>query len=106
MTLLMAPNQQKNVIIAILKSESVGKLINRIPSFLLLISSLPGSAFRTHVDRSARLAMSTIILRALPGKLDIKRHSPSILYVFDISSILLYTSDILSEDFLGCLDKL
>ena len=30
---------------------------------------------------SASLAMSTSVLKALPGKLDIKRHSPSILYV-------------------------
>ena len=27
--------------------------------------------------------MSTGVLKALPGKLDIKRHSPSILYVVD-----------------------
>ena len=33
------------------------------------------------LNRSASLAMSTCILRALPGKLDIKKHSPSILYV-------------------------
>ena len=50
----------------------MGKLINRIPDSRLLISSLPGSA---------SLAMSTSVLKALPGKLDIKRHSPSILYV-------------------------
>ena len=31
---------------------------------------------------SASLAMSTSVLKALPGKLDIKRHSPSILYVY------------------------
>ena len=30
---------------------------------------------------SASLAMSTCVLKALPGKLDIKRHSPSILYI-------------------------
>ena len=29
----------------------------------------------------ASLAMSASILKALPGKLDIKRHSPSILYI-------------------------
>ena len=57
--------------VASLKSETMGKLINRIPGSRLLISSLPGSA---------SLAMSTSILKALPGKLDIKRHSPSILY--------------------------
>ena len=28
----------------------MGKLINRIPGLFLLISSLPGSAFRTLVD--------------------------------------------------------
>ena len=33
------------------------------------------------LNRSASLAMSTCVLKALPGKLEIKRHSPSILYV-------------------------
>ena len=33
------------------------------------------------LNRSASLAMSTRVLKALPGKLDIKTHSPSILYV-------------------------
>ena len=48
----MTLNQHKKdyVIIASLKSESVGKLINRIPGSCLLISSLPGSALRTHVE--------------------------------------------------------
>ena len=44
----------------------MGKLINRIPGSRLLISSL---------------AMSTSVLKTLPGKLDIKRHSTSILYI-------------------------
>ena len=35
------------------------------------------------LHRPASLAMSTSILKALPGKLDIKRHSPSILYVLE-----------------------
>ena len=30
--------------------ETIGKLINRIPGSRLLISSLPGSALRTHVE--------------------------------------------------------
>ena len=50
---VMTLNQQKNenyVIIASLKSETMGKLINRIPGSRLLISSLPGSALRTHVE--------------------------------------------------------
>ena len=53
MTSLMTMNQHKienNVIIAHLKSETMGKLINRIPGSRLLISSLPGSALRTHVE--------------------------------------------------------
>ena len=33
------------------------------------------------LNRSASLAMSTSVLKSLPGKLDIKRHSPSILYL-------------------------
>ena len=40
----------KYVIITSLNSESVCKLINRIPGFGLLISSLPGSALRMHVE--------------------------------------------------------
>ena len=36
-------------IIASLKSETMGKLINRIPGSRLLISSLPGSPLRTYV---------------------------------------------------------
>ena len=46
------------------------------------------------LNRSASLAMSTSVLKALPGKLDIKRQSPSILYIYnskyeDILKILL-----------------
>ena len=50
---VMTLNQQKNenyVIIAGLKSETMGKLINRIPGSRILISSLPGSALRTLVE--------------------------------------------------------
>ena len=36
--------------IASLKSETMGKLIYRIPGSHLFISSLPDSALRTHVD--------------------------------------------------------
>ena len=38
------------VIIASLNSESACKLINRIPCWHLLISSLPGLALRMHVE--------------------------------------------------------
>ena len=34
------------------------------------------------LNRSASLTMSTCVLKALPGKRDIKRHSPSILYLY------------------------
>ena len=53
MTSLMTLNQHKiknYVIIACLKSETMGKLINRIPGLRLLISSLPGSALRMYVE--------------------------------------------------------
>ena len=53
MTSLMTLNQHKNrynVIIASLKSGIMNKLINRIPGPHLLISSLPGSTSRTHVE--------------------------------------------------------
>ena len=53
MTSLMTLNQHKNrnyVIIASLKSETMGKLINRIPGLRLLISTLPGPALRSHVE--------------------------------------------------------
>ena len=42
--------QKKYVIIASVKSKTMGKLINRIPGSRLLISSLAGSALRTHVE--------------------------------------------------------
>ena len=41
---------KNSVIIASLKSEIMGKVIKRIPGSCLLISSLPGSALRTHVE--------------------------------------------------------
>ena len=83
MTSLMTLNQHKNrkfVIIASLKSESVGKLINRIPGSRLLISSYQAPLWKRMLNWSTSLAMSTSVLKALPGKLDIKRHPPSSLY--------------------------
>ena len=54
MTSLMTLNQhiliENDVIITSLKSETMGKLINRIPGLRLLMSSLPGSALRTFVE--------------------------------------------------------
>ena len=34
--------------------------------------------------------MSTSVLEALPGKLDVKRHSPSILYIPVLTSAVFY----------------
>ena len=55
MTSLMTLNEHKIEnyvihVIASLKSETMGKLINGIPGSHLLISSLRGAAFRTHVE--------------------------------------------------------
>ena len=69
-------------IIASLKREIIGKLINRIPGSRLLISSLPGSALRTHIQSLSKPCNVNKRSKSLPGKLDIKRHSPSILYIF------------------------
>ena len=59
----------------------MGKLIKRILGECLLMSSLPGSALRTHVESLGKPRDVTSVHIALPGKLDIKRHSPSILYI-------------------------
>ena len=59
----------------------MGKLINRIPGLCVMMSSLPGSASRLHVETLGKPLDSTSVLKALPGKLDIKRHSPSVFYL-------------------------
>ena len=71
-----------NVIIPSLKS----KLINRIPGLHLLISHLPGSAWRMHAELLGKPCNSTSLLEALPGNFDIKRHSPSVLYIDQFST--------------------
>ena len=45
-----------HIIISSLKSETIFKLINRIPGSSLLISSLPGKALRTLVDIASKFA--------------------------------------------------
>ena len=62
--------------------ETLGKLIIRIPGSRLLISSLPGLALRTHVESLSKPYNVNKLSQGLPGKLDIKRHPPSILYLF------------------------
>ena len=75
-----------------MKRKSAGKLMNRVPGLRLLISSLPGSALRTHVESLGKHRDVKIALKALPGKLDIKRHSSSNFYLFRMVIILLYIS--------------
>ena len=68
MTSLMTLNQHKNqnyVIITSFKSDTMGKLINRIPGSRVMISSLPGLASRTHVE-------------SLCMPRDVSRHSQSL----------------------------
>ena len=96
-------NQHKNqnyVIITSLNRETIGKLINRIPGSRLLISSLPGAALRTRVELLGK--PQTSVLKVLPGKLDIKRHSPSILYRLFQNRIYYICSKILNT---SCLPK-
>ena len=64
----------------------MGKLINRIGGSRLLISSLPSLALRMHAESFGKPRDSASVLEALPAKLDIKRHSSSILYVHVKSS--------------------
>ena len=52
-----------------LNSESACELINRIPGLLLLISSLPGTASRMHVESLDKPRDSTSVLKALPSNL-------------------------------------
>ena len=56
-------SQMTLVIIASLKSETLGKLINKIPGLRLLISSLPGLALRTHVESIGK--PSDVIMHSL-----------------------------------------
>ena len=57
--------------------------------------SLPGSALRTHAEslgKPRNVITSTSVLEACPGKLDIKRHSPSILYILCCCSFIQETT--------------
>ena len=44
------------------------------------------------LNRSASLTMSTCVLKAMPGKLDIKRHSPSNCILYISASLAISTS--------------
>ena len=56
------------------------KQINRIPGLCLLVSSLPVSALRMHVESLSKPCDVSKCFQTLPGTLDIKRQSPSNLY--------------------------
>ena len=58
----------------------MGILIDRLTGSHLLISSLPGSALKTHFESLGKPRDVNKRSQSLPGKLDIKRHSPSTLY--------------------------
>ena len=58
--------------------ELACKLINRAPGSRHLVSSLPGSALRTHVELLGMPGDSSSRLEVIAGKLCIKRLSPSI----------------------------
>ena len=65
----------------------MGKLINKIPDSRLLVSRLLCLVLRTHVESLGKPRHSTMVLEALPGKSDIKRHSPRILYILVITQM-------------------
>ena len=96
---LMTLNQHENyVIIASLKIETISKLINRNLGSRLLISSLPGSALRTLVESLGKPRNVNNVLKALPGKLDIKRHSPSILYISILKTVIAKSAGLLEAN--------
>ena len=62
-----------------------------IPGLRPLISSLPGSASRRHVESLGEPRDLASVLKALLGNLDIKRHSPGILYRTVLQLIVIIT---------------
>ena len=75
-----AESTQKSTITSYSLVNQLGELINRIlhvPGSRLLMARLR----ERMLNRSTSLAMSTCVLEALPGKLDIKKHSHNILYL-------------------------
>ena len=63
--------------LGILKDDNINKSL----LILALNSSFKVVEMPLIQNGTTSLAMSTSFLKALPGKLDIKRHSPSILYI-------------------------
>ena len=67
------------------------KLINRYQVIVFWYQVYQSRLQEHMLNCSASLPMSTRVLVALPGKLDIKRHSPSILYLSIPSLKYMYT---------------
>ena len=68
--------------------NQLGKLINRTPGVCLLIKVFQAWFQEYMLNHLTSLAMSSSVLEALPGKLDIKRHSPINLYLlFDCTAV-------------------
>ena len=63
-----SPGKALRMLVDIARLAEIWRIIGEC----LLISSLPGKALRTHVD---------IVFKAKPGKLDIKRRKPGILFI-------------------------
>ena len=83
MTAMTLNPREDYIIIASLKSEPISKLINIKPGLCFWISIWPGSTLRTHVEWLLLISTSdsTCIVEGEPGKLEIKRWSPSILCI-------------------------
>ena len=88
----MTLNQHKNYVIsASLKCSKMGKLINRIPGSRLLISSLPGSALRTHVESLGK-----------PRDVNMRSQSPALYSLFPTYRMNIPSAELTSPCNLEC----
>ena len=74
---------------------------------MFFISSLSGLAWRKHVESPVKPRNSTSVLEALPGKqIDIKLHSPSILYLWAQYGLNVQSSQgiMLKDKCIHCID--
>ena len=69
------------VVLVLLKDRHTMQRKKKILGECILISSLPGKALRTLVDIADLPSESTCVLKAEPGKLDIKRREPGLLFI-------------------------
>ena len=76
MTSPMTLNRHKKSIIT-----SYSLVTSKADKYNIRFASFDIKFTRFGFENAASLVMSTSVLKALPGILDIKRHSPSILYI-------------------------